>query len=98
MIIGFLSGGVIGLVAGIFFMSMCQAASGAEELTKKFENGYQGKTPRPYEHGHGELYLCPSCSYLLLNGKFRDDWCRIAKQGSTGRKSMNWRRKKIDKR
>lgn len=43
MIIGFLSGGVIGLVAGIFFMSMCQAASGAEELTKKFENGYQGK-------------------------------------------------------
>lgn len=41
MIIGFLSGGFIGLVAGIFFMSMCQAASGAEELTKKFEDGYQ---------------------------------------------------------
>lgn len=57
MIIGFLSGGFIGLVAGIFFMSMCQAASGAEELTKKFEDGYQGKIPRPYEHGHGELYL-----------------------------------------
>ena len=36
MIIGFLSGGFIGLVAGIFFMSMCQAASGAEELTKKW--------------------------------------------------------------
>ncbi len=63
MIIGFLSGGVIGLVAGIFFMSMCQAASEAEELTKKFENGYQGKIPRPYEHGHGDLYLCPNCSY-----------------------------------
>ena len=43
MIIGFLSGGFIGLVAGIFFMSMCQAASRAEELTKKFEDGYQGK-------------------------------------------------------
>lgn len=86
MIIGFLSGGFIGLVAGIFFMSMCQAASGAEELTKKFEDGYQGKIPRPYEHGHGELYLCPSCSHLLLNGKFRDDWCPNCKT------RINWQK------
>lgn len=70
MIIGFLSG----------------AASGAEELTKKFENGYQGKTPRTYEHGHGDLYLCPSCSHLLLNGKFRDDWCPNCKT------RINWQK------
>lgn len=47
MIIGFLSGGFIGLVAGIFFMSMCQAASGAEELTKKFEDGESRKNTTP---------------------------------------------------
>lgn len=89
MIIGFLSGGFIGLVAGIFFMSMCQAAaSGAEELTKKFEDGYQGKIPRPYEHGHGELYLCPNCSYLLLNSASRNNWCPNCKT------RINW--KKVD--
>lgn len=79
MIIGFLSGGFIGLVAGIL---------GAEELTKKFEDGYQGKIPRPYEHGHGELYLCPNCSYLLLNSTSRNNWCPNCKT------RINW--KKID--
>lgn len=49
MIIGFLSGGFIGLVAGIFF-------------------------------------LCPSCSHLLLNGKFRDDWCPNCKT------RINWQK------
>ena len=66
----------------------CQAASGAEELTKKFEDGYQGKIPRPYEHGHGELYLCPNCSYLLLNSTSRNNWCPNCKT------RINW--KKID--
>lgn len=49
MIIGFLSGGFIGFVAGIFFMSMCQAASEAEELTKKFEDGYDEQNKHELE-------------------------------------------------
>ena len=57
MIIGFLSGGFIGLVAGI-------------------------------EHGHGELYLCPNCSYLLLNSASRNNWCPNCKT------RINW--KKVD--
>lgn len=57
MIIGFLSGGFIGLVAA-------------------------------YEHGHGELYLCPNCSYLLLNSASRNNWCPNCKT------RINW--KKVD--
>lgn len=66
MIIGFLSGGFIGLVAGIF---ICVQT----------------------------VHICCLIAHPETTG------VRIAKQGSTGRKSMNkismnWRRKKIDKR
>lgn len=89
MIAGFICGGIVGLFAGILFMSMCRAASRSEELTKKFEdNGCSGKAPRPYEHGHGDLYLCPTCSYLLLNEIYRNDWCPNCKT------KINWQ--KID--
>lgn len=74
--------------ANMALLTFEMAASGAEELTKKFEDGYQGKIPRPYEHGHGELYLCPNCSYLLLNSASRNNWCPNCKT------RINW--KKVD--